>query len=403
MAAASRARGVGGLVGRLFEGPVDIVGDVHGEYGALLALLSRLGYDGGGGHPEGRRLVFVGDLVDRGPDSLACVRLVRRLMEAGKAQCVAGNHEVNVLLGDRKHGNGWFFGEHERLVDGEGPAAFCRVCEGEGERDEVRAFVDGLPLALEGVRPAADPGGGGTPPIGVRVVHAHWTAEAEAVWRAHGTISELAASEKARVGTFPANDGTEEGTRRYLEAHNLNALKVATTGRERLASQKFWAAGKWRFACRSMWWDEDEDSEGWVTVCGHYWRKVPPEDGGGGVAAPPSLPPSPNTNGEGKGDERKGGDDWSSEPEMFGGYGPFDVLGGRGTGSSSRVVCVDYSVGKRYIERANGLREGSTGTALAALRLPEWELVFHSGRVEAMRNVPAGVVVARAEAVRSHT
>ena len=58
-----------GLVGELFDGPLDIIGDVHGECGTLCKLLDRLGYDGNGDHPEGRRLVFVGDLVDRGPDS----------------------------------------------------------------------------------------------------------------------------------------------------------------------------------------------------------------------------------------------------------------------------------------------------------------------------------------------
>ena len=384
-----------GLVGKLFEGPVDIVGDVHGEYGALLALLNRLGYDGGGGHPEGRRLVFVGDLVDRGPDSLACVRLVRRLMERGRAQCVAGNHEVNALLGDRKHGNGWFFGEHERLADGEGPPAFCRVCEGEEERDEVRRFVDGLPLALEGQAASGAAAVEGV--LGVRVVHAHWTREAEAVWRTCGSISELAASENARVGALPKDDGTEQGTLRYLEGHNRNALKVATTGRERLADRKFWASGKWRSACRSRWWDEDEDGEGWVTVCGHYWRKVPSEEGegeeGGGVRGGPKATKRARVNGAAAAPSPPSPDggeeaDDSGEPDVFTGYGPFDVLGGRGKGNA-RAMCVDYSVGKRYVERAQGLREGSMGTALAALRLPEWKLVFHSGRVEAVPNAPS--------------
>ena len=55
----------------LFEGPVDVVGDVHGEFEALDQLLDVLGYhaENGWKHPEGRRLVFVGDLVDRGPNS----------------------------------------------------------------------------------------------------------------------------------------------------------------------------------------------------------------------------------------------------------------------------------------------------------------------------------------------
>ena len=45
----------------LFEAPIDVIGDIHGECGTLCELLDRLGYDGNGAHPEGRRLVFVGE------------------------------------------------------------------------------------------------------------------------------------------------------------------------------------------------------------------------------------------------------------------------------------------------------------------------------------------------------
>ena len=90
------------LIAPLFRGPIDIVGDVHGESGALHVLLDRLGYDGNGRHPDGRRLVFVGDLVDRGPDSPGVLRLVRHLMAQGAAQCILGNHELNLLTEKRK-------------------------------------------------------------------------------------------------------------------------------------------------------------------------------------------------------------------------------------------------------------------------------------------------------------
>ena len=78
----------------------DIVGDVHGELSALLALLAELGYERRSGAwraPEGRGLVFVGDLVDRGPDPLGVLRLVRDLEQAGIALCAMGNHEYNCL------------------------------------------------------------------------------------------------------------------------------------------------------------------------------------------------------------------------------------------------------------------------------------------------------------------
>jgi hypothetical protein len=68
------------LIRELFPAPIDVVGDIHGEIDALRALLEHLGYDTGGRHPHGRRLVFIGDPTDRGPDSPAVLELVRDLV-----------------------------------------------------------------------------------------------------------------------------------------------------------------------------------------------------------------------------------------------------------------------------------------------------------------------------------
>ena len=91
-------------------GPFDIIGDVHGCYDELVALLERLGYrwspaaendDGGYGysvsHPEGRKAVFVGDLVDRGPGVANVLKLVMSMTADGTALCVAGNHESKLV------------------------------------------------------------------------------------------------------------------------------------------------------------------------------------------------------------------------------------------------------------------------------------------------------------------
>ncbi|MBE2316420.1 polynucleotide kinase-phosphatase [Solirubrobacter sp. CPCC 204708] len=77
-------------------GPFDIVGDVHGCHEELSTLLDRLGYTEAG-HPEGRRLVFVGDYVDRGPDTPNVLRTVMRLQAAGHAIALPGNHDVKLL------------------------------------------------------------------------------------------------------------------------------------------------------------------------------------------------------------------------------------------------------------------------------------------------------------------
>ena len=94
-------------------GPFDVIGDVHGCRSELEALLGRLGYlvvrDAEGrpvdaSHAEGRRIVFVGDLVDRGPDSPGVLRLAMGMVGAGHALAVPGNHEnklVRALKGSK--------------------------------------------------------------------------------------------------------------------------------------------------------------------------------------------------------------------------------------------------------------------------------------------------------------
>ena len=82
------------------RGPFDIVGDVHGCADELRALLGALGYREEGGayrHPEGRRLVFLGDLVDRGPKVPEVLRLAMAMVEAGSALAVPGNHDVKLM------------------------------------------------------------------------------------------------------------------------------------------------------------------------------------------------------------------------------------------------------------------------------------------------------------------
>jgi len=83
------------------EGPFDFIGDVHGCFDELITLLGRLGYfpaeAGAWKHAEGRKMVFVGDLVDRGPKSPEVVRLVMASVAAGSALAVPGNHDVKFM------------------------------------------------------------------------------------------------------------------------------------------------------------------------------------------------------------------------------------------------------------------------------------------------------------------
>ena len=86
------------------HGPFDIIGDVHGCYEELITLLAQLGYDIQNDlqgpraiPPDGRRAVFLGDLVDRGPKIPEVLRLAMRMVDEGTAFCVPGNHDMKLM------------------------------------------------------------------------------------------------------------------------------------------------------------------------------------------------------------------------------------------------------------------------------------------------------------------
>lgn len=125
------------------HGPFDIIGDVHGCYQELVTLLTRLGYAVEGtsaepkiAAPERRRAIFLGDLVDRGPDSPAVLRLVMSMVAAGTALCVPGNHEVKLL---RK-----LQGRDVRLTHGLAETMDQLGREPAELKEQIVNFVDGL-------------------------------------------------------------------------------------------------------------------------------------------------------------------------------------------------------------------------------------------------------------------
>ncbi|MER5881483.1 polynucleotide kinase-phosphatase [Streptomyces sp. NPDC001910] len=116
-------------------GPFDIVGDIHGCASELETLLGKLGYVDGT-HPEGRTAVFVGDLVDRGPDTPGVLRRVMSMVGSGDALCVPGNHENKLgrYLKGRKVQHTHGLAETIEQLDAQSDAF----------RSSVREFVDGL-------------------------------------------------------------------------------------------------------------------------------------------------------------------------------------------------------------------------------------------------------------------
>ncbi|WP_409180942.1 polynucleotide kinase-phosphatase [Amycolatopsis sp. VS8301801F10] len=125
-------------------GPFDIVGDIHGCRAELETLLGELGYaierddEGraiGAQHPE-RRAVFVGDLVDRGPDTPGVLRLVMGMVRAGNAFCVTGNHEHKLLRALR--------GRNVQVTHGLAESLEQLAAETPEFRAEAQEFMDGL-------------------------------------------------------------------------------------------------------------------------------------------------------------------------------------------------------------------------------------------------------------------
>ncbi|MFD6924949.1 polynucleotide kinase-phosphatase [Streptomyces sp. NPDC059944] len=116
-------------------GPFDIVGDIHGCASELETLLGKLGYVDGV-HPEGRTAVFVGDLVDRGPDTPGVLRRVMSMVGSGDALCVPGNHE-------NKFGR-YLKGRKVQHTHGLAETIEQMDAQSDEFRASVREFVDGL-------------------------------------------------------------------------------------------------------------------------------------------------------------------------------------------------------------------------------------------------------------------
>jgi len=216
----------------------DIIGDVHGCAKELKELLGRLGYarDGEGvhRHPE-RTVVFIGDLVDRGPGQLEVLEIAKAMVDAGTAQIVMGNHEFNAICfaipdPDKP-------GEFLRKHTGnnvEGHSAFTTQLT-EEQQEFYRRWFRTLPLWL-------DLGG-------LRLIHACWHPDSMKVveeWCGGNTLS------------------TDE---HYVEASRkgsplYEAVEILLKGPEISLTERGQApyldhGGTRRTKARVRWWDQD--------------------------------------------------------------------------------------------------------------------------------------------------
>ena len=125
------------------HGPFDIFGDIHGCFDELQELLAQLGYSverNGEGYavkiPEGRKAIFVGDLVDRGPKIPDVLKLVMGMVESGTALCVPGNHDMKLLQKLR--------GKDVKIAHGLADSIAQLEAQSPDFKGKVADFIDGL-------------------------------------------------------------------------------------------------------------------------------------------------------------------------------------------------------------------------------------------------------------------
>ena len=280
---------------------LDIIGDVHGQFDKLVALLTRLGYRDTGGawrHPD-RSVVFVGDLIDRGPKQLATVDLVRGMVEAGSARCVMGNHEFNAIAWATADPElpGKFLRDHHKPGNREQHAAFLDEVECTPRQKEITDWFKTLPLWLD---------------LGdLRVVHACWhQASIDLLLKAMGSGQRLT----DEMIVF----GSRKGHQIY------RAIETVCKGPEVELPEGFSfkdKEGKVRAEVRVRWWQEDLST----------YRKAaigPPGD----MEMIPDLPMPAEWVGH----------PYSGPPVLFGHYwftGKPEVI-------SQRFACLDYSAAR---------------------------------------------------------
>ena len=142
----------------------DLIGDIHGYSGHLESLLEKLDYtfrDGVWSHPE-RRVVFLGDFVDRGKGQLETVEIARAMVEQGHALAVMGNHEFNAVAFAAPNPDhpGEFLRKHDKKNINQHSAFLDAVGQGSELHQNIIAWFKTLPIYLD------------LP--GLRVVHACW-------------------------------------------------------------------------------------------------------------------------------------------------------------------------------------------------------------------------------------
>jgi len=140
----------------------DIIGDIHGHAKDLENLLEKLGYSlDGDKHPKGRKVIYIGDFIDRGPNNRRVLNIAKKMVESNTALAVMGNHEYNAICYHTKHPTTRdFLRRHSDKNTKQHQAFLNEYSEATEETETVIKWFMDLPLFLE-----ID---------GLRIVHACW-------------------------------------------------------------------------------------------------------------------------------------------------------------------------------------------------------------------------------------
>jgi len=220
---------------------LDIIGDIHGHYDQLLQLVTKMGYDAPTGkgfvHPEGRKLLFLGDLIDRGIQIREVVESVRKTVESGNGYCIMGNHESNFICWNRKDTEGEYLRPHSKEK-----ADQCEKSVQAGIWLEHETWLAGLPLYLDFGN--------------LRAVHASWS---------RAKVEELNGHPYAHVNDYGGGvRGVTVGADYWLEASKkyspgYDIIETLLKGYEyTLPEGKSYLDkyGKERFEFRIAWWKD---------------------------------------------------------------------------------------------------------------------------------------------------
>ena len=223
----------------------DIIGDIHGYGSALVQLLQSMGYKEiekyNYAHPEGRKVIFIGDYIDRGPEILMTLRIVRTMQENGNAIAIMGNHEFNFLCYHYTNEAGESFRHQVKKSDGE------RLTDQELAEEKISYinWMSELPLTFENEY--------------LRAVHAHWDKKSLTL------IQERGITKLDQEGLLAIHDDKEL----------LLAYEIVLKGDELELDEEFQfpdKEGKVRKEGRIKWWAEKRGF-----TMGECFASIPPE------------------------------------------------------------------------------------------------------------------------------